>query len=166
MNAETFNILAEDYTAIPVYRRMLADTLTPVSLFLSIRSNSSHPFLFESVEGGEHLARYSFLGCNPYQTLTFDGESTWLDRRGRGPEKMECSYFDTRESLISVDTQPKIAHLPRLTGVAAGSSSYDSVHEIVALAQSQLAVEVLPEAIWAFCDEVYAFDHVRQQIAL
>src|SRR5690625_5622077 len=101
MNAETFNILAEYYTAIPVYRRMLADTLTPVSLFLSIRSNSRHPFLFESVEGGEHLARYSFLGCNPYQTLTFDGESTWLDRKGRGPEKMKGSYLDRKSTRLN-----------------------------------------------------------------
>src|SRR5690625_6430299 len=120
MNAETFNILAEDYTAIPVYRRMLADTLTPVSLFLSIRSNSRHPFLFESVEGGEHLARYSFLGCNTYQTLTFDGESTWLDRKGRGREKMEGSHFEAVESLMSAYSDPKIALLTRTTGGCVG----------------------------------------------
>lgn len=166
MNAETFKTLAEDYTAIPVYRRMLADTLTPVSLFLSIRSNSSHPFLFESVEGGEHLARYSFLGCNPYQTLTFDGESTWLDRKGMGPEKMEGSYFDTLESLTSAYTEPKMAHMPRLTGGAVGFSSYDTVRQIEALPQSQPAEEDVPEAIWSFYDEIYAFDHVRQQVVL
>ena len=78
MEFNQFKTLAESYTAIPVYRRLLADILTPVSLFLKIREGSIHPFLFESVEGGENVARYSFLGRNPYQVLTFDGEKTTL----------------------------------------------------------------------------------------
>ena len=61
MNVESFKHLAKTYTAIPVYRQLLADTLTPVSLFLNIREGSNHPFLFESVEGGDQLARYSFF---------------------------------------------------------------------------------------------------------
>ena len=74
MNVESFKHLAKTYTAIPVYRPLLADTLTPVSLFLNIREGSNHPFLFESVEGGDQLARFSFLGCNPYELLRFDGK--------------------------------------------------------------------------------------------
>src|SRR5690625_7162712 len=77
---------------------------------------------------------------------------------------MNDSYFGTLESLISAYTEPKIAHLPRLTGGAVGFSSYDTVREIEALPQSQTAEEDLPEAIWSFYDEIYAFDHVRQQI--
>ncbi|MCH8496596.1 MAG: anthranilate synthase component I, partial [Balneolales bacterium] len=69
MTFEQFTSLSEQFSAIPVYRRALADILTPVSLFLKIREDATMPFLFESVEGGENLARYSFLGCNPYQVL-------------------------------------------------------------------------------------------------
>ncbi|MEO1023418.1 MAG: anthranilate synthase component I, partial [Bacteroidota bacterium] len=65
MNLEQFKSLAQKHTAVPVYRRLLADILTPVSLFLSIREGAEFPFLLESVEGGEQIARYSFLGINP-----------------------------------------------------------------------------------------------------
>lgn len=166
MNVDTFTTLAKEYTAIPVSRRMLADTLTPVSLFLSIRRNSDHPFLFESVEGGEHLARYSFLGCNPYQTLTFDGEDTWLQLKGEKPDRVDGTYFDTLEKLTTAYTEPKIAHLPRLTGGAVGFSSYDTVRQIEKLPQTQDSVIDVPEAVWSFYDEIYAFDHVKQQVVL
>ena len=75
MDVESFKQLAKTFSAIPVYRQLLADTLTPVSLFLNIRKGSNYPFLFESVEGGDQLARYSFLGCNPYEVLQFDGQN-------------------------------------------------------------------------------------------
>ena len=51
---------------IPVYRSVIADLLTPVSAFLKLERNQDHAFLLESVEGGETVARYSFLGCNPF----------------------------------------------------------------------------------------------------
>src|SRR5437868_7661893 len=51
---------------IPVYKSVIADFLTPVSAFLKIEQNRPHAFLLESVEGGETIARYSFLGCNPF----------------------------------------------------------------------------------------------------
>ncbi|HCD53618.1 MAG TPA: anthranilate synthase component I, partial [Balneolaceae bacterium] len=80
MTKEEFLKLADKYTAIPVYKRLLADVLTPVSLFLNIREDGAYPFLFESVEGGEQLARYSFIGHNPYQRLIFDGKTTYLEK--------------------------------------------------------------------------------------
>ncbi|HBX66601.1 MAG TPA: anthranilate synthase component I, partial [Balneolaceae bacterium] len=67
MIKEQFLKLSDEYTAVPVYRRLLADVLTPVSLFMNIREGAEFPFLLESVEGGEQLARYSFIGRNPYQ---------------------------------------------------------------------------------------------------
>ena len=64
MNKQQFLELSKDYSAIPVYKRLLADVLTPVSLFMNIREGARNPFLLESVEGGEQLARYSFIGRN------------------------------------------------------------------------------------------------------
>ena len=93
MNVESFKQLAKTFSAIPVYRQLLADTLTPVSLFLNIREGSNYPFLFESVEGGDQLARYSFLGCNPYEVLQFDGQKTKL-RAKDGELTVFDSYFD------------------------------------------------------------------------
>ena len=166
MDFKHFSELAKNYTAIPIYRRMMADILTPVSLFLSIRDESTYPFLFESVEGGEHLARYSFLGCNPYQVLSFDGSDVLLKQSDGLTEKLELDYFTALEKLTTQHSEPNLQNLPRLTGGAVGFSSYDTVRQVETLPIVPKDDLHLPEAIWAFYDEVYAFDHVKQQIIL
>ncbi len=144
----------------------MADILTPVSLFLSIKGESNHPFLFESVEGGENLARYSFLGCNPYQILSFDGATVSLSQNDGSAAVLHEDYFTALERLTSEHTEPNLPNLPRLTGGAVGFSSYDTVREVEHLPNVPQDDLNLPEAIWAFYDEVYAFDHVKQQIVL
>ncbi|MDZ7757430.1 anthranilate synthase component I [Rhodohalobacter sp.] len=166
MDFKHFSELAKNYTAIPIYRRMMADILTPVSLFLSIREGSTHPFLFESVEGGEHLARYSFLGCNPYQVLSFDGSKVLLKQSDGQADRLEMDYFTALEQLTTQHSEPNLPDLPRLTGGAVGFSSYDTVRQVETLPNAPEDDLDLPEAIWAFYDEVYAFDHVKQQIIL
>ncbi|MFU8811566.1 MAG: anthranilate synthase component I, partial [Balneolaceae bacterium] len=166
MTFKDFKELAGQYTAIPVSRRMLADILTPVSLFLSIRDGATYPFLLESVEGGEHLARYSFLGCNPYQTLTYDGAKTTLIHSPGRTEVLDESYFEALNRLTSQHSEPTLPELPRLTGGAVGFSAYDTVREVEHLPDAPEDDLNLPEAIWCFYDEVYAFDHVKQQIVL
>jgi len=166
MDLQQFKELAKSYTAVPVSRRILADTLTPVSLFLSIRSGTSYPFLFESVEGGEHLARYSFLGCNPYQVLTFDGSQTRLTSQSGESETFNEPYFEVLEKLTTEHSEPVLQDLPRLTGGAVGFSSYDTVRQVEHLPDMPREDISIPEAIWSFYDEIYAFDHVKQQIVL
>lgn len=166
MNFEQFKELAKNWSAIPVSGRMMADVLTPVSLFLSIRDQSDHPFLFESVEGGEHLARYSFLGCNPYQVLRFDGKTTTLTKTGGPAETLDEPYFTALNRLTTQHTEPKLPDLPRLTGGAVGFSSYDTVREVESLTGVPDDDLQIPEAIWSFYDEVYAFDHVKQQVVM
>jgi anthranilate synthase component I len=166
MTFEQFKELARINTAIPVSRRMLADVLTPVSLFLSIREGASHPFLLESVEGGEHLARYSFLGCNPYQVLRFDGSTTTLTGQNGSSETLNESYFEALNRLTTQHSEPKLPELPRLTGGAVGFSAYDTVRQVERLPDVPGDDLRLPEAIWGFYDEVFAFDHVKQQIVL
>lgn len=165
MNFEDFKRLAQNYTAIPVARRMVADILTPVSLFLSMRENGSYPFLLESVEGGEHLARYSFLGSNPYQILHFDGKKVSLTTTGQ-ERVLNESYFSALTRLTQLHTEPILPDLPRLTGGAVGFSSYDTIREVEVLKNTPVDGLELPEAIWSFYDEVYAFDHVKQQIVM
>lgn len=166
MNFEKFKLLAEDYTAIPVYRRLMADVLTPVSLFLNIRKGALYPFLLESVEGGEQLARYSFLGRNPYKLLEFDGSAVTLKEEDGSSKKMDRPYFDILKELTTAYSEPKLSDLPRLTGGAVGYSSYDTVREVEALPNVPHDELNLPEAVWAFYDEVYAFDHVKQQVVI
>lgn len=165
MQLEEFTKLADNYTAIPVYRRLMADILTPVSLFLSIREDTDYPFLLESVEGGEQVARYSFLGRNPYQVLKYDGEEVTLARDGR-EELIDKPYFEALKDLTTQHSEPRVPDLPRLSGGAVGFSSYDTVREIEQLDNPPEDDTDIPEAIWAFYDEILAFDHVKQQVII
>lgn len=163
---KTFSELARTFTAIPVSRRMLADILTPVSLFLSIREGADYPFLLESVEGGDQLARYSFIGSNPYQVLKADDKSVVLISKNKESAELDESYFGALNRLIHQHTEPKLPDLPRLTGGAVGFSSYDTVREVERLPNVPKDDLNIPEAIWSFYDEIYAFDHVKQQIVM
>lgn len=144
----------------------MADVLTPVSLFLNIREGADHPFLLESVEGGEQLARYSFLGRNPFQVLRYSGSEVTLENKEGRTEQLETSYFSVLKELTTRFDEPKLPGLPRLTGGAVGFSSYDTVREIETLDEAPEEDVPLPEAVWAFYDEIFAFDHVRQQVIL
>lgn len=165
MDFTSFRKLAVSFNAIPVNRRLLADVMTPVSVFLSIRTDSKYPFLLESVEGGEHLARYSFLGKNPYKVLTFDGKKTSLQSQ-EGVQELDQPYFEALRNLTTAYKEPVLPELPRLTGGAVGFSSYDTVREVEKLTSTPLEDVDLPEAIWAFYDEIIAFDHVKNQLVL
>ncbi|MEX0844105.1 MAG: anthranilate synthase component I [Balneolaceae bacterium] len=165
MNKEQFLNLSKEFAAIPVYRRLLADVLTPVSLFMNIREGAEFPFLLESVEGGEHLARYSFIGRNPYQKLIFDGEQTFLEI-GNGKQKVQKSYFEKLKELTTAYSEPTLPELPRLKGGAVGFSAYDTFRQVENLPNVPEDDLNLPEAIWAFYDEIFAFDHVKHQVVL
>ncbi len=165
MNFKTFKNFSKNYTAVPVYRCLLADTLTPVSLFLNIRQGAKYPFLLESVEGGEQLARYSFLGRNPYQVLRYRQNKVTV-QRGESVEELQTDYFSTLQKLTTAHTEPNIPDLPRFTGGAVGFSGYDTVRNIESLHDVPENDLQLPDAVWAFYDEVFAFDHVKQQIIL
>ena len=79
---EEFKELARRGTFVPVVKEMVADLLTPVSAFLKIAEDADYAFLLESVEGGEHVGRYSFLGKDPFLILRARGERTTIDRGG------------------------------------------------------------------------------------
>ena len=165
MQYDTFRKLANDYNAIPVYRTMMDDIQTPVSLFLKLRAGSRYPFLLESVEGGENLARYSFLGRNPYKVLKYKDKEVRLEVNGES-KKLDGTYFDNLRNLTVNFKEPDIPDLPRLTGGAVGYSSYDTIRLIEDLPDVPEDDLKLPEAIWAFYDEIYAFDHVKHRIIL
>src|SRR5437867_6082151 len=79
---EEFKDLARRGTFVPVCKEIVADLLTPVSAFLKIAEHADHAFLLESVEGGEHVGRYSFLGKDPFLILRAREACTTIERSG------------------------------------------------------------------------------------
>jgi anthranilate synthase component 1 len=160
---EEFTELARQGTFVPVCKEFMADLLTPVSAFLKIAGNSDYAFLLESVEGGEQVARYSFLGKDPFLILraAADGRTT-IEQAGVTSEAPD-GFVATLRRLMDDFRAPAVPGLPRLTGGAVGYLGYDAVpwFEPVSLQPgdgSDLA------AGFMLFDTVLAFDHVRHRI--
>lgn len=166
MLLEHFLSFATAFTAIPVYRILLADTVTPVSLFQRLRKSAHYPVLLESVEGGEQLARYSFLARDPHQVLRLKDGKTFLEDRNGNRTVAAHSFFDELKTGVSKYKEPKIQGLPRFTGGAIGYSAYDTFRLTEKLPNTPQDELGIPDAIWAFYDEVFAFDHVKHRIIL
>src|ERR1044071_9941813 len=83
---EEFEREAARGNVVPVVRTVLADLQTPVSAFMRVAGGAVHAFLLESVEGGERIARYSFIGAGPEMVVRGRGASTFVERRGEVEE--------------------------------------------------------------------------------
>ncbi|MEM6287280.1 MAG: chorismate-binding protein [Bacteroidota bacterium] len=161
--------------AVPVYVRRSADLLTPVSAFLAVREAGQFGFLLESVEGGERLGRYSFLGKSPYLVLESRGGRVLTHRPAGGysgdgaPHEVDShqgTVFDALGAVLDQTEQAVVPDLPRLTSGAVGFVGYDAVRQLEALPPGPPDLLGLPDAVWAFYDTVAAFDHVRHQMVL
>ena len=162
-----------DRLVVPVSLRRSADLLTPVSAFLALREEGAYSFLFESVEGGEKLARYSFLGRDPYRIVraTDFGASVEIEEP-RTPdaeadlEQPSGTIFNVLDEYLDRYAEVDIPDLPRLRGGAVGYLGYDAVRLVEDLPDAPPDDLGLPDAVWCFYDTVAAFDHVRHQLVL
>ena len=165
---ETFAELAQRSTFVPVVKELVADLLTPVSAFLRIAEHSDYAFLLESVEGGEHVGRYSFLGKDPFVTLRARDGKTVVERAGVTTEQAGA-FIDILRRMMADFRSPCVPELPRFTGGAVGYLGYDTAawFEPVTL---QSAGEPDPalrdEAGFMIFDTVLAFDHVQHRILI
>src|SRR5687767_2696079 len=161
---DEFRELAQRGTFVPVYKEIVADLLTPVSAFLKIAEHSDYAFLLESVEGGEQVGRYSFLGKDPFLILRSRGGKTIVDRAGQTSES-DRPFIATLRELMAGFHSPFVPGLPRFTGGAVGYLGYDAAawFEPVTL---QAGADEEDEAGFMLFDTVLAFDHVRHRILI
>ena len=160
-----FQRLAHGHSLVPVTRTVAADLETPVSAFLRVAAEEPEAFLLESVEGGEQVGRYTFIGIRPYKKMTArDGHITVVE--GRRRRTYEGDIFAELKAALEGETPAKLPGLPPFTAGAVGFFSYDvvrSIEELPARAVEELHV---PDAHLMFFDEVLAFDHVKKAIHL
>src|SRR5689334_14581455 len=143
--------LQSEGNVIPVYKSVIADFLTPVSAFLKLEKDRSHAFLLESVEGGERIARYSFLGGEPFLIKRY--------RDGKPADFME----DLRATMARFKSV-KLPNLPPFTGGAVGYFGYDMVRTIEDIPKTAADDLGVDDAVLMFYKTVLAFDHLRHQI--
>jgi anthranilate synthase component 1 len=157
--------LARTHTLVPVCRRLNADLETPVSAFLRLAADAPECFMLESVEGGEKLGRYTFIGIEPYQKIVARGKMLSLTH-GRKKTVQQGDVFTFLKEALAGHTPARIPGLPPFTAGAVGFFAYDVVRQIEVLpsiAKDDLGV---PDACLAFFRDVLAFDHVKREILL
>jgi len=158
--------LEQGATHVPVVRTVAADLLTPVSAFLKIAVKEPESFLLESVEGGEHVGRYSYLGARPFMVVTPMADGIEI-RRGRKRERRNGDVLRLLAELMAEHKPVRgIAELPPFTGGAVGFVAYDFVRRLERIPNTAKNDLRTPDLCLMFFDRVLAFDHVKQQIQL
>ena len=160
---EEFVELSRRGTFVPVWREIMADLLTPVSAFLKVAENSDYAFLLESVEGGEHVGRYSFLGKDPFMVLRGRDGSTVIEQAGQSVERQE-SFLETLRQLTSEFRSPYVPDLPRFTGGAVGYLDYDTAEWFEPAVKLGTPHTDRDQAGFMVFDTILAFDHVKHRI--
>ena len=169
---DEFKDLARRGTFVPVVREIMADLLTPVSAFIKIAEHSDYAFLFESVEGGEQVARYSFLGKDPFLVLRARDRQTTIDRSGV-TSAVDEPFVDVLRRLLAEFRAPFVPGLPRFTGGAVGFVGYDAsaifepaLDEAWRTAGWIASSGSEDDAGFMVFDTVLAFDHVKHRILI
>ncbi len=148
---------------IPVAKTLSADLLTPVGAFLSIAARQKYAFLLESVEGGEKIGRYTFLGAQPRMVITARGNEMTI-REGSRLRRQQGSVIDLLRSELRQHKPATIAGLPPFISGGVGYFAYDMVRQFERLPATTKDDTHLPDCVFTFYDRLLAFDHLRHQV--
>lgn len=160
-----FLALAREHTLVPVCRTLAADLETPVSAFLRAAWPEQECFLLESVEGGEQVGRYTFIGLTPFKRIVARGRKITITE-GKKVFDIEDDIFAVLRRALSGHKPARLPGLPPFTAGAVGYFAYDAVRQIERLPNLAKDELQIPDACLLFFDEVLAFDHVRKEIWL
>ncbi len=158
--------LASVGNIISVYRVLPADLETPVSVYLKLRQPGKSSFLLESVEKGEQLGRYSFIGVDPPMSLTLQGHQVTVGGAG-GAVLEQYTREDPLGVLSELLQQRKpipVPDLPAFTGGAVGYWGYDIVRHFERLPETARDDLALPDAVFLLADNLVIFDHVKHRL--
>ncbi len=166
---EQFSLLSENCSVVPVCGEIITDLLTPVSAFMKVAEDAENAFLLESVEGGEHVARYSFLGKDPFMVLRASKGGTIIEREGV-EERVAKPFMETLKSIVGEFRSAVVPGLPRFTGGAVGFLGYEASQWFEpSLKESWQKYDVLgdsDDAGFMVFDTVLVFDHVKRRLLI
>ncbi|CAG4922830.1 unnamed protein product, partial [Acidithrix sp. C25] len=156
---------------VPVYREILADELTPVSVYRALASGESHSFLLESVERGERWSRYSFIGIRPLGVLSLtDSKVSFVTQDHELARSLaidpDGSYLDQFDRLLGELATEPMAELPPLQSGFVGFVGYDVISEVEDIGARNPDPVGFPDAICALIGDLACFDHLAQRVFL
>ncbi|MCL4248917.1 MAG: anthranilate synthase component I [Anaerolineae bacterium] len=154
---------------VPVYRTLLADLETPMSVYLKLGQTGDYAFLLESVEGGEQVGRYSFLGVNPRSVISVRDDTVTMLQNGRGETRALAPGEDALAAVkheFDRFTPVRLEGLPRFVGGAVGCLAYDAVRAFERLPETATRELDVPDAAFMLVDTLVIFDHAKHQITI
>lgn len=160
-----FSALATQGNFVPVYQEWVADLDTPVSAWYKVCAGQPYSFLLESVEGGEKIGRYSFLGCDPLWILEARGNRTTQTYRDGTAVVIEGDPFTALASCLEPFHPVKLPQLPSGIGGLFGFWGYELIRWIESRVPVHPATETdLPDGLWMQVDQLLIFDQVKRKI--
>ncbi|PIP68064.1 MAG: anthranilate synthase component I [Candidatus Omnitrophica bacterium CG22_combo_CG10-13_8_21_14_all_43_16] len=161
---QEFVKLAKKANLIPVYREILADTLTPVSAFQKI--GKGYSYLLESVEGQEKIARFSFIGTEPSVILRSKGKSIEVNKKGEIRKYLADEPLKEIEKILNNFKAAEIKGLPRFSGGLVGYMGYDMVRFFERLPDKNPDDLQIPDSIFMMADSLVIFDHPTHKVKI
>jgi anthranilate synthase component 1 len=158
---EEFLALARDHDVVPVMRELTSDTVTPFTVYSRLAEGGRNPFLLESVEGGERVARYSFAGCDPFRIVEIRDGGALVDGAPEGGPPLEVLRRVTDLGRVA-----PVDDLPPFCGGAMGYIGYDAVRLVETIPSTGRDEGGLPDAWFGVYDSVVALDRARQRLQL
>jgi len=161
---EEFSKLAVQNNLVPIYEVIKADTETPISVYSKLVGEDSG-FILESVDGGEHLGRFSFIGLRPFQTVVVRGTETVVMDGGQ-VKQLNGNPFVLLRSLLQEFSPAEIPGLPRFYGGAVGYFGFDMVENLERVPTAANDELNLPDGAFLFPEVVIVFDHVKHSMQM
>ncbi|MGD8439911.1 MAG: anthranilate synthase component I, partial [Holophagae bacterium] len=158
---DEFLTLARDHDVVPVVRELTSDTVTPFMVHARLARDGRNPFLLESVEGGERVARYSFAGADPFRIVEIRDGRALVDG-----EPVEGAPVDVLRRVTDLGCIAPVDDLPPFCGGAMGYLGYDAVRLIERIPDNARDEGGLPDAWFGVYDSVVALDRARQRLQL
>jgi anthranilate synthase component 1 len=155
-----FQDLARGCTTVPVYKRILADLLTPVAAWVHLSQKAEYAFLLESVEKGNQYSRYSYVGINPQKILMHNNGKTTITENGKTID-LDTPFLTLLREIQSHYNMTKLPGIPSFTGGLVGYLGYETiawVEDIPIHDESDLDV---PDSVFMLFEDMIAFDHLK-----
>ncbi len=158
-----FRELAAHAGLVPVYREIIADLDTPLTIFAKVASDESHAFLFESLEGGETWGRYSFIGLDPICTFESRADRVTIRRNGESLDRQGDPLAELKALLASF-AAASAESLPRFFGGAVGFLGYDMVRFMEKLPEGNPPLAEFPDSSFMIPRMILIYDNLRQTL--
>ncbi len=169
---DEFIRLASRGNVVPLYDEIIADTETPVSVYLKCRTESPYSFLLESIEGGEKVGRYSFIGVNPFCNFIIRGQSYEIVPRHPDVSDMPklvqgiSDPIAALKKIFSHYVTVPVDGVPRLVSGAIGYFGYETVRLVENIPDAATDELRLDDALLMFMDTLIVFDNVKRKVLL